>query len=526
MALRFNRFHVFVIFLLALTGARQVRAGDPDAARKPAVASNPLEEEIRQQRERIAQLERIVQQQGALLESLKMRLVPVEASAPSEAPGTGPLSAAVAGSPEVSPEQDVEARVSQVEKKVDTALRSIGGFRFSGDFRYRLDAQLRSSNQAAGPVQNVRSRYRLRLNVDKEWDRRFRFRMQLSTGPLNNGLTLDQDFAGTVARHPFMISEAYVDFRPTSKLSLRVGRMAEVFADNSRFLWDDDVRFNGFQQVYTIPLATNGLGFSNLEIRGGEYILSNPNIAVLSPASPFVTAGFEAGRKVPTASFFHPGVVVAGALGENWTHQITADAQFYRNPSQIQLASTASGFPVLVSNSVGIALSGPMTGTGNATTLPGGGAYSAPDFTIVHLGYRVEAKGIRLGGSRLPAWFDFQVSRNTAASKLRDAFMASANFGSVRKPCHVPLLYQFSIKDANALISQFTDDDLGTGSGVNIAAHALRFDLGLTSFLQWQNLLYIVNGRRSSNPAEQFFVPLSAGGNALYRYQGQLVFSF
>ena len=25
--------------------------------------------------------------------------------------------------------------------------------------------------------------------------------------------------------------------------------MEEVFADTMRFLWDDDVRFNGFQQI-------------------------------------------------------------------------------------------------------------------------------------------------------------------------------------------------------------------------------------------------------------------------------------
>ena len=86
--------------------------------------------------------------------------------------------------------------------------------------------------------------------------------------------------------------------------------------------------------------------------------------------------------------------------------------------------------------------------------------------------------------------------------------------------------YQFAIKDANALISQFTDDDLGTGSGVNIAVHALRVDLGLTRFLQWQNLLFIQTERRASNPAEQFFVPLQRGAHVTYRYLGQLAFSF
>jgi len=66
-------------------------------------------------------------------------------------------------------------------KPAATEARSVNGFQFSGDFRLRLDAQLRSGNEVAPPLQNVRSRYRLRLNVDKELDPRFRFHMQLST---------------------------------------------------------------------------------------------------------------------------------------------------------------------------------------------------------------------------------------------------------------------------------------------------------------------------------------------------------
>jgi len=43
--------------------------------------------------------------------------------------------------------------------------------------------------------------------------------LQLATGAINNGITFDQDMAATVAHHPLFISEAYVDFRPSSKLT-------------------------------------------------------------------------------------------------------------------------------------------------------------------------------------------------------------------------------------------------------------------------------------------------------------------
>jgi hypothetical protein len=104
--------------------------------------------------------------------------------------------------------------------------------------------------------------------------------------------------------------------------------------------------------------------------------------------------------------------------------------------------------------------------------------------------------------------------------------MVSANLGAVRGRGDTRFLYQFAVKDANSLISQFTDDDLGTGSGVNIAVHAIRFDIGLTRFLQWQNLFFMQRQRRAGNPVEALFIPLQRGANTTYRYLGQLAFAF
>jgi len=40
------------------------------------------------------------------------------------------------------------------------------------------------------------------------------FHGQLATGPVNNPLTNDQDFAATTTRHPFFINEAWIDYQP------------------------------------------------------------------------------------------------------------------------------------------------------------------------------------------------------------------------------------------------------------------------------------------------------------------------
>ncbi len=407
------------------------------------------------------------------------------------------------------------------EESAANAL-AVNGSKFSGDFRLRADVQARSSNAIAGPLQNVRARYRFRLNIDKDIDKMVRAHAQLSTAPTVNQATSDQDFAGVAVKHIFSLAEAYVDFHPNSKFSIRGGRMEEVFADNMRFLWDNDIRLNGFQQILKLPIDAN----NSFELRAGEYWLTNPNVVILSPTSPFVNAGYQPGQKVRDTNLFHPGAVLNFSRGGAWKHQLIGDFQIYRNANQIQLASTADGVPVLVNPVVGLVLSGPITGTGNATRAPGGAVYTAPDFHIARLSYRIDHGGPKIWNREMPFWFSLQMSRNTRASFLRDAIAASINLGAIKNAGDVRFLYQYLIKDANALISQLTDDELGTGSSVNIAVHALRFDFGLTRFLQWQNLLFIQNARRGNNPDELFFVPLRRGANTTFHYQSQLAFTF
>lgn len=456
--------------------------------------------------EEIANLRALVEAQQKQIEQLQAAAQPVEF------PVTRPLQPAA---PQAG---------GDLEKKVDTVTANLGGFKFSGDFRLRADVQARHANAVAGPLQNIRGRYRLRLNADKDIDPKFRFHLQLSTGPYNNQITNDQDFAGMAVKHAFSIAEGYVDFHPTPRFSMRGGRMEEVFADNMRFLWDDDVRFNGFQQNATIPLG--GKTFKTLEFRSAEYFLSNPNVPILPATSPYAAAGFPAGKKVRDANLFHPGFVLAGDLGTRWTHQTIADIQLYRNPNQIALSTTAAGFPLLINNSVGFSLSGPVPTAGNAVTSPGGPVYTAGRYQVARVAYRVTNRGVKVGKRDMPFYFDFQASRNVGTHQLRDAIMASFNFGAVRQLGDVRLLYQYSVKDANSIIAQFTDDDLGTGATTNIAVHALRFDLGLTRAFQWQNLFFIQNARRANDPAQQFFVPVQRGANTTYRYLGQLAFTF
>jgi hypothetical protein len=470
--------------------------------------------------EELSALRSLVESQQRQIEELRAAVQP-SASSTSGSPNTTETSAPVRAAELVQAAPVVQ---EDLVKRVDTLAANLGGFKFSGDLRLRLDAQLRSANAIVGPLQNIRSRYRVRFNVDKDIDPKFKFHLQLSTGPINNQTTNDQEFGAMAVKQPFFVSEAYIDYHPNAHISLRGGRMEEVFADQSRFLWDDDVRFDGFQQIASIPLKSKT--FDKVEFRSGEYFLSNPNVPILAASSPFVTAAYIPGQKVRDANLFNPGVILSGAFGKQWTHQTTADIALYRNQNQIALSSTNAGFPVVINNSIGLSLSGPITAVGNATQTPGGAIYSAGRYQIARVAYRITDKGLKMGTREMPLYFDVQAARNIGTHQFNDAWMFTANLGDVKKFGDIRFLYQYTIKDANAIISQFTDDDLGTGSTVNLATHGIRFDLGLTRFLQWQNLVFIQNAREGNNPAQQFFVPVPRGANTTYRYLGQLAFTF
>jgi len=186
-----------------------------------------------------------------------------------------------------------------------------------------------------------------------------------------------------------------------------------------------------------------------------------------------------------------------------------------------------NGVALIVQNGLGITLSGPLTGTGNATTTPGGAIYTARNFQIARVTYRLNWAGFQSGGRAYPVTFNLQAARNVGVGiNERDAMLASLQIGKVAGRGDMGFLYVFSNKGANSLISQVTDDDLGTGSGVNIRTNHFRFDYGLAKKVTLQSLLYIQTELRNSGDFPNFFVPLNAFTPRQYRLQEQIVFNF
>ena len=524
-ALRFGLCLAFLSFCLINSRAQEL---DKSAAPETNVAERVrlLESELERQNSKLDQLQKTLLEQQqtiqALLEKLSGQPIATAVSAKeAEAPVTTPITA----EPQQTPA--VEQRLTKLEGQ---ALK-IGPVRFSGDFRVRFDGIFRSATEPPDPplehVQQARARYRLRLNFDTDIHPNLSFHGQLSTGPLNNQLSTNQDFTSITVRAPISLSEAWIEYRPTKSIQLQAGRVVDIFADNSRFLFDDDLRFNGFNERYTATFKPNGARLTSLEFRAGQYILSTPNIAVIQPNSPLARLGDVVGTSGRSATLFHQGVLANQTFNKKWNSQVGGDIQLYRHPNQIQFASTQEGLVLLVQPGIGIALSGPLPGTGNATTTPGGVVYTAPGFQVARLTYRLNYAGFTRNDHVYPVTFNLQFARNVATGlNERDAMLAAMQVGRITKRGDMSFLYVFAIKGANAMISQVTDDDLGTGTGVNVRTNHFRFEYGISRKVTFQSLVFIQNSLRRSGQYPNFFVPVGDFAPTSYRVQQQLVFAF
>ncbi|HET6850866.1 MAG TPA: putative porin, partial [Pyrinomonadaceae bacterium] len=514
--------------MLASAAAQELSTRPPSDSPDPNVAERVrvLESELERQNSKLDQLQKILLEQQQTIQALIEKLSAEKTSAAVTAKETE-TPATVAAAPAEPQTPSVEQRLAKVEGQ---ALK-IGPVRFSGDFRVRFDGTFRRATEPPDPplehLQNARARYRLRLNFDTDIHPNLSFHGQLATGPLNNGLSTNQDFTSLTTRAPISLSEAWIEYRPSKSVQLQAGRLQDIFADNSRFLFDDDLRFNGFNEKYVASFKPNGAYLSSLELRAGQYILSTPNVAVIAPNSPLARAGDIVGTTGRSASLFHQGLLANQTFNKRWNSQIGADIQLYRHPNHIQLGSTAEGLVLLVQPGLGIALSGPLPGTGTATTTPGGAMFTAPGFQVARLTYRLNYAGFTRGDHAYPVTFNVQLARNVATGlNERDAMLAALQVGRITKRGDTSFLYLFTIKGANALISQLTDDDLGTNSGVNIRTSHFRFEYGISRKVTFQSLFFLQNSLRRSGQYPNFFVPLGDFAPRTYRTQQQLVFTF
>lgn len=415
---------------------------------------------------------------------------------------------------QVKPE--VEKVKADTDKRVGALEKFVNRSKISGDFRARFDGIARSAMPGgAGSMENLRGRYRLRLNYAFQVDKNLSVHAQLASGPVNNELTDNQDFGTFGAKNPISINQAYVAYTPAKWLTINTGRIPEIFGEGSQFSFDPDLNFNGGSELLKF-------GRSGKELSGtftaAQYILTNPNKQQTNPQTTL---------RLRTAAIFGEGLRLNSPDFNDMNVYYEIRDFAVRQPNQVasQVASGA-GVPGL-----GFTTDG-LPGSGNQIIAnPNVNLRGVQPFVFVTgfntaemaLGFNHKAPA----GTFLAYGVEARVDRNLDANTKRDAAYIRAYVGSSNEPGQVKFIYTYKYAEADSMLSAFTDDDLGTQNNTDIKAHVFMADWKLLSHVNFQNIFFI---EKPINIATTFNgIPLVKAvpvQDKTYRLQSQILFSF
>lgn len=237
-------------------------------ARKPADEKKPatteekldtLERMLRQQNERLDQLQQTIARQQEIIRLLVSR---------SETPTLNTTASARAESvPTAAQPEAIETRL----KKVETRVSEIGAIKFSGDIRLRAESFFGLSNSLTNgdnpallgnelsPRHRMRLRARLQMrgtiNDELDWGMRF------TTGSFADNISSNQTLTDFFNRKPFALDQAFVTYKPKRAPGLRLqGGKFEPPWTFTEMTIDNDLMVEGFNESYT-----HGFGKSTLK---------------------------------------------------------------------------------------------------------------------------------------------------------------------------------------------------------------------------------------------------------------------
>jgi len=142
---------------------------------------------------------------------------------------------AVVDSPPKPPEQAQQKNLEEKVQKLESRLKNVGPFSFSGDIR------LRGEPIFGGPADQsqVRSRlrFRLRFNADAKLNDQISGGFALASGDLNDPISTNQTFNQFYTRKPFAIDRAFLTYTPSSFKALTLSGCSNVSQHHAEVLY-------------------------------------------------------------------------------------------------------------------------------------------------------------------------------------------------------------------------------------------------------------------------------------------------
>lgn len=242
-------------------------AVEPSAVSSPAASASTAAES--------PSLERVVEilrAQGQEIESLRQALrdqreLTAQLEAKLNAAGTEPIVAGAISPSGAAPasgveQGDIRQKVTKLEadlvssrKDIETRLKNLGPFAFSGDFRLRAEPTF------GGPVDRsqdqFRERFRLRFNAEARLNEQINGGFSFASGDLNNPISTNQTAGQYTTRKPIEIDRMYTTYHPDwfRNLTLTGGKFAYPWF-NTELVWDKDINPEGAGETLAFNVAT------------------------------------------------------------------------------------------------------------------------------------------------------------------------------------------------------------------------------------------------------------------------------
>jgi hypothetical protein len=138
----------------------------------------------------------------------------------------------------------LESDLGSSRASVETRLKTLGPFAFSGDFRLRAEPTFGGPTDHS--LDRFRERFRLRFNAEAVLNDQLKGGFSLASGDLNNPISTNQTANQYDTRTPIAIDRAYVTYNPKwfHPLTVTGGKFAYNWF-NTELVWDKDLNPEG-----------------------------------------------------------------------------------------------------------------------------------------------------------------------------------------------------------------------------------------------------------------------------------------
>ncbi len=478
--------------LMALLLAAPMLAGENDSKTTPPVVSQPqLQQQLTEQQQRILELERLLKQQGLLLEALRQQLasmqpqpVPMPSSASAGAPAvqeppvaqeidriSGELDAVAESNKELNQKvNDMEKKNAASEKSLGDKVKGLGNFSFSGDVRLRYEPFF----SGTASEDRHRERFRLRFNANAKFSDEISGGFTIASGELTDPISTNQSLTQFFERKTIAIDRAFIAYNPKwyKPLTLTGGKFGYTWYRTEN-IFDNDLNPEGFSQAFS-------------------WDFKNPVFKKLT----LVAAELPFNER--------------SSNDDSWLY-VAQVGSFWKFGDRVRFAGYAGFYNWHLADPVRAAqVSNPPTLTGSTnsnTTAPGN--LFASKFAILNLIGRVD---IDTGKSRWPLMLQLDFTNNTrpctnifvATCNPRDrsGWWGEVQVGKTAEKGDINFGYTFIRIEREAVLAAFNFSDLR--SPTNVVTH--RFNFGYQAFKNITLAYTLLVGRQlqtATSPTEE-----------------------